>query len=472
MNETGSAKRVRWSLLAAIGLMVVLPAALLVLQPTPPTSPWLDTPVGRVRIHGVTYGTNHILGPPLARLVARLPMGVQDLVQDLCGRQARVLGSMTMSPAGMVVWLDRNGPARTAGATNVAGGPAQAADGGWCEASLADASGFVSGETSASLRASPPPGWDPTEPLRFNALPRRDLTNYLAFFYHSSTGGVVACGRLAFANPVYAAYPQWTPEALPAVKRFGNIEAILDKLSTGHGDNVSYGPASGGQMAVDFDTNRQGGRNTTVCFLRLRTLDDTHQAWTIASTELSDATGNRLPNSSLSWGGFDEGYFTFGPALWPSESAWKLACEIKRTRGFAPEETVAFRGVPLGSLDATNRVALTTNFQGVSLTLATIVRRSPNTNSAWSTSDLSRVVVMLSGMTNGQHLDLLEARADNGTNLECCAWSNDGTTRDYSFRTIPLAARTADFTFALQHGRWVDFTVRPEVGPARLLLKK
>jgi hypothetical protein len=77
----------------------------------------------------------------------------------------------------------------------------------------------------------------------------------------------------------------------------------------------------------------------------------------------------------------------------------------------------------------------------------------------------------INGLTNGQQVDLVSGRTDNGTNLECVCWDTCGSTRGYSFRVIPLHAKTADFTMAVQQSRWVEFTVKPEVGGARLVNK-
>jgi hypothetical protein len=65
------------------------------------------------------------------------------------------------------------------------------------------------------------------------------------------------------------------------------------------------------------------------------------------------------------------------------------------------------------------------------------------------------------------HLDWLSARTDNGVALESSSWGSSGDDRNYYFRVIPTQAKTADFTFAVQRSRWVEYTLRPEVGTAR-----
>ena len=124
--------------------------------------------------------------------------------------------------------------------------------------------------------------------------------------------------------------------------------------------------------------------------------------------------------------------------------------------------------MPLGSLDQSNLLGWRTNFNGVRVTLESVLRRAPNTNSSWSSRDLSQVRFTTAGLTNGVHLDLLSVRTDLGTNLQSGGWSSSGDWREYSFRDIPLEAKTLEFTFVVQTSRWVEFTVKPEVGPLEL----
>jgi hypothetical protein len=191
--------------------------------------------------------------------------------------------------------------------------------------------------------------------------------------------------------------------------------------------------------------------------------------WYVTGEEVSDATGNKAPGTSIGRGSYDQSYFTFEPGLWPSEAAWKLNCEIKRAQGFAPAEMFQFKSVPLGRVGTTNSLGWKTNFNGLSVTLDSVARREPNTNSSWSSEDLSGARFTISGLTNGLHCDLITARTDSGSNVECVSWDSSGDSRGYWFRNIPPEATTVDFTFAVQRSRWVEFTAKPEVGLARLV---
>ena len=268
------------------------------------------------------------------------------------------------------------------------------------------------------------------------------------------------------SNPVYRSYPQWQPEALPASKRVGDVAATLEQFRTGLGNNMGESWLQDGRQVIEFETNREGGQNETACLLRLRPLTDTNQVWQVDHVELSDATGNVLPSSGMSWTGSGE-VFGFSPGLWINEAVWKLRCEIKRTRGFVPDELFTFEKVPLGEMNESNYLGWTTNFNGVTVTLDHLIRRPPNTNNAWSTSDLTDASLRVSGLSNDLHLDLVETRADNGTNVECPSSSTSADIQERYLRNVPLEAKSLDFTFAVHQGRWVEFLVKPVTGPAR-----
>lgn len=445
-------RRLLFFFFGSLGLIVMAGIIVALRQPKPIASGPLSLPDGSVvRILAVTYGTNHIVGRPLARLVARMPQPVQAWLVRLLGKRAAARFSTTTSEPKLIIWLER--------ATNNAASPPGSA---YFTAFLSDASGFISGD-----HASMYGWWSNPEQMQFGVIPRRDPVIAVNFFYHSPTGGVSRRVSLPFANPLYGAFHQWQPEPLPATRRVGDVAATLEKLSTSHDQNSTYRSAQDGRSILEFGTNRVDGQNTTVCFVQLHPLTNTNQTWVVASEEVADATGNKARNTSLGWGSYEQGYFDFEPSLWPSESAWKLRCEIKRVRGFDPGETFVFHGIPLGGLDETNQLRCATNFSGVSVTLDHIIRRAPNTNSSWSSVDLSQVQFTAVGLSNGLHLDLLSARTDTGANLDCRSWSSAGGQQTYSYRNVPLEAKTVDFTFALQRGRWVEFTVKPELGNAR-----
>jgi hypothetical protein len=445
--------RVLWVFFGSLGVIALAGIIVALRQPPPVATGPLNLPDGSVvRIVGVTYGTNHLVGRPLARLVAQMPSPAQVVLKRLLGRRVALQWSTTTAEPALIVWLGRS--------TNNA---SASRGSGYFTALLSDASGFISGD-SASLYS----WWANPEQMSFRCFPRRDQTITVNFYHHNPTGGVSRCGSLPFTNPLYRKFPQWQPEPLPATRQAGDVAVTVKKLSTGHDNSSGQKNLKGGGRAIGFGTNRLDGQNTTVCAVHLRSLVNTNEVWFVANVEVSDATGNKSRNGSIGWGSYEDGYFTFAPGLWTNEAAWKLRCEIKRAQGFAPGETFVFRDVPLGSLDQTNRLGWTTNLNGVAVTLDHVLRRAPNTSNSWSSRDLSQVQVKTAGLTNGLHLDLLSVRTDLGTNLQSGGWSSTDTWREYSFRDIPLEAKSLDFTFAVHTSRWVEFTVKPEVGPLEL----
>jgi hypothetical protein len=414
----------------------------------------------KVSVVGVSYGTNHVFGGPLARWVARTPPAVQSAMVRLFGSRVASQTVTTATPM-LAVWFYSpiiSTPAPGSLAPGMSGMSRMYA------VYAGDTNGFVSGASG-----SPFFGYGGLSSSWFSAFPRRDRTMVLHLYQPDSQGKMKACGVIEVSNPVYRSYPQWQPEALPATKRVGDVEATLEQVITGVGNNMSESSLPGGGFAIEFETNREVGQIETACCLHLRPLADTNQAWLVDHVELSDATGNVIRSAGMTWSGDGE-VFGFSPGLWTNEAAWKLRCEIKRTKGFAPGELFTFKNVPLGEMNQTNQIGWATNFNGVSVTLDNIIRRQPMTNSNWSSDQMTEASFHVTGLSNDLHLDLVETRADDGTNVECPSSSTSGDTQKRFLRNVPLEAKTLDFTFAVHQGRWVEFLVKPETGPARFEL--
>jgi hypothetical protein len=441
--------KLKWLLaLALLALGFGLFAVFLLRPARPISTGTLALPDGaHVRIIAATYGTNHIIGTPLARAIAHLPGGLQQAATRFLGGRARTTQFRTTSEPALILWLQNDTPPPTP----------PTGTGGYIRTVLADASGFVSGsEEDADTQ------WSNPRALTFYAIPRRDRTIALEFFHHATNGKTTNCGRLVLENPLYGAYPQWTPQPLPATNRVGDVEMVVEQLSTGHNNDTSHH-----SDYIRFGTNRTDGRNRTVCVCSIRSLSHTNEVWKVANEEVSDATGNRIKNTGMSWGSDSDGYFTFEPSLWTNESAWKLKCELKRSQGFLPEETLAFSQVPLGPPDKTNRIGWMTNLHGATLTLDSLVRRPPLTNDFWSSEQCTqaRFTVVV---TNGLHADLITTTADTGSNISCVSWSSGGSDRTYSLKDVPRNATNLTFTFAVHRSRWVEFLLQPEVSAARV----
>jgi hypothetical protein len=422
-------------MLLVAALMVVfigLASWLLLTQDKPqPLSPPVTLPDGTsVRLLAVTYGTNHVFGTRAARMFARLPLAIQDFLSDLPGVSIAPAQMTTTPIPELLLWLDQR--------TNGVGSPPSSS--AYLTAVLGDGSNFISG-TEPGVASSTPMSL--TYPLRFAAFPRRDRQITLNIFQHDSDGGARLCGSLSFINPHSQTYPQWQPETLPVTRRAGDLEVTLQRVESG--------------------TTDSGGKNETSVYLKFHPLTNDNEVWTAEGAEVSDATGNSVHSSGSTWSWGENPVLRFSPGLWPGEAAWKLKLEFKKTDGLRPEEIFAFKNVPLGVLDQTNAVGRTTNIAGVTVTLQSIYRRAPITNSSWTSLQFSMVHVSVSGMVAGTELDMLRMECDAGKTSHADSWSSGGDERDYGFREIPLAAQTADFTFAVQQSRTVEFIVKPEL---------
>jgi hypothetical protein len=445
----------RKMILAATAIILLLAVAglacwIFMAQKTRHLSSWTILPDGNsVRIVAVTYGTNHVVGTRVGQKVGNLPVGFQNILKRLLGHRATPLQTVTTTTPELVVWIDYQ--------TNSAGGPAPASL--YYNPLLGDGSNFISGDGPFMFGYFSGPTVDS---VRFNTFPRRDPILTLNLFHQNSQGAAALCASLPFANPLYRQYPEWQPETLPLTKRAGDLEVTLKSVETGHDNSMTSRSRPGGGQYVTFGTNRTDGRNYTVVDIKLRPLTNTNEAWHVAGIEISDATGNRARNGSMSWSG-DAGTFSFTPSLWPGEKAWKLKLDLKRTAGFHPEELIEFKDVPLGELNRTSLVNRQTNSGGLTVALQSISRRAPFTNSSWSSSQLSEVKLTNSTLPAGTYLDLLSVVWNPGktNNPESSSWSD--TERTYGFREVPTKAQTADFVFVLQKSRILEFTVKPEL---------
>ncbi len=438
-------KPLRLTLSVAGPLVIILIAALL----WPASRPqWLDLPDGRsVRIYAVTYGTNHLVGPPLACSATRLsPFAEYALVQVFGARMA-VQQIKTATPQ-LLVWLEaKSSEGKIQNLPNI-------------NAFLGDGTNFISGKNQSV--------WSPSSPgpfsLMFDSFPRRDATITLNFFAPIFGGQTTNCGRLSFRNPARHSYPQWQPESLPSVKPAGDVEATLSFLETGHDSRTTVQPAKGGGTELIHGTNRSDGRNLTFVGLRLRSLSHPNERWAVKSLEISDPTGNQASSAYMVWDNIAQG-FTFMPGLWPSERAWKIKLQIKQVDHFEPAQLFTFAHVPLGAPGETNTLGRTTNVAGNSLTLEQIIHRAPNTNQSFNLSSGSTFSFIMPSLTNGTQWDLLGVVFEPGKTNHPDGWTEGGSQRTYSFRQIPAAATTADFIFAVHQSRTVEFTVHPDLPP-------
>jgi hypothetical protein len=270
---------------------------------------------------------------------------------------------------------------------------------------------------------------------------------------------------VAFLNPVYRTYPEWKPEPLPITKRVDDLEVTLERVHTRLKWNDD-GEAPTNSHTLEFTPNSLDSTSTTICALRLSPAGNTNEIWRVASVTTSDATGNQVTDAML-FADKTAGYIEFSNALWAGEAAWKLNFELTRAAGLRTNEQFTFRNVPLGMVASTNLIGWTTNCNGVSITLLKTTRPEFPPARLWSHSSLY-LSIKVTGLTNDLHLDLLSTRTDSGTEPAAQLVYESETDRSYVFAAPPPGAKFADFTFAVQRSRRVEFLVKPEHKAMRL----
>lgn len=411
-------------------------------------SVWVKLPDGNsVRVLGVSYGTNHVLGSTLAKTASRLPSWARDVLGTIFGQRNLALHVSTTPKPELLVWVDCQ--------SNNAGSAMPS--GGYYEAFLAE-NDFISGE--ASFFSQPPPFAPRIQPVDFQVFPRRKRELTMDFFHHDAKEHIQLCNTFSFPNPLFKKYPVWPAESLPATKRIGDIEVTLLSVETGHDYSSTLTTSREGEMVITYGTNRLDGKNFTAVNLRIKPLDNSNEVWRVDSLEISDATGNVAHSISMGWNGSDP-QFEFMPGLWPGE-AWKLKLSLKRTAGFRADELFSFKNVPLGEIDHTNVLEWSSNFAGIPLTLDSVCRHAPPTNDTWSSSQLSSARFTHSTIPAGT-MELVGAVFGGVKTNQSVSSGWSDYYHEYRFREIPADAKTADFIFAIQKLRTVEFTVMPEL---------
>lgn len=414
-------------------------------RPAPPAAGPIVLPDGSwAYIEAATFGTNHLVGPPLSHAAQHLPASLRGALVRSIGRPAMMRFTHTTSEPKLVLWLNRG--LATAFPTNL----------GYFECVLSDTNGFTSGEKVHFAARYP------LTVTEFSVFPRRSPEITLSIFHHDATGSVVKRGSVAFANPAYRRFSEWQPEPLPATRRTSNVMATMLEFRVGAEADLVQKLQGGGKLGTVFGPSAPEHANAVFCSLHLLPLPNTNAVWRVSYAETSDATGNRIENNLIDLEQMGaRGWFQFSPALWPDET-WKVKCELRCTEQVSPERRFSFYKVPLGALNKTNHIGWTTDCRGVKVTLRDVVRQAPPTHrSAWVQNSLSRLEFEVSGQTNDLRLACLAARTEEGADLTNGTWSHEPDAHTYLV-DLPTSAVTADFTFILQRSCWVEFQAKPQ----------
>jgi hypothetical protein len=287
--------------------------------------------------------------------------------------------------------------------------------------------------------------------LRLNVFPRRDGQIRLQIEADDSQGGTrLMNDEFVVTFPAQKSSAEWQPQPLPATEGDGDLTVTLTKLVYGvsfqHPKNtVTSDPMDKAVQAV-FRVEQNGVIATN---------------WRPGRIESWDATGNHSfsgPRKNRRDG--DEDVLIYQWGLSPDEPAWKLRAEFVRTSGFAPDELWTVAGIPV-STNAVSRRNRRSDLTGAFASKKTgdstvaVFPAGPGDNPG----QVRLHVSVDPPPSEDLNFTLVEMTDDGGKKIRPVNLSRIGGNFNYTFRdggTKTLAA-----TFALQGGRFVEFTVKP-----------
>lgn len=416
------------------------------LSKPPPKPQVVNLPGGStLTVLGVTYGTNHVVGTPIGKMLTKFPQPVKRIVERVLGPKATFAQSSTTPEPTLKVWLDRKTPPNFQPSTNFQGS---------CTAFVSDSSGFISGSDCWFMS-------DAVWALDFTAFPRREEFVMIRLAREMGGEHFTELGTLRVRNPLFAKYPIWSPGPEHAKQSSGHLSVELKRLVTGTSGNSTLSTSSDGSMHFILHTNQPGERNYSVVETKVSTGGHTNEQWEVTGVTVSDATGNVVKNSSLSTGG-DGSTTSFNPGLWPSETAWKLKILYRRKAGFVADELFAFPAIALLEAGVTNKLGWSTNVNGCRVTVAEVCVKTPTSPNSWTSRDSSYLKVTHSPLPENMYVDLAEVWFDDERG-NYAGWSSNGQERQYWLREIPAAAKTLRVVFAVHQGRALEFMAKPEL---------
>ncbi len=261
----------------AVGLLLVISAvfALAFIHKPPPQIITLASG-DRLEFAGADFGTNTEPSSWMTRLVMHLPKPLAQFVRNHApGRFPHFGGAgWGYDRPQLIVWF------RVLGNHAPGTGPTLQ-----FSPKLADQDGV---EAGAWTRYGNGGDWFY---VAFPVAPRRSPV--IECVLYPATVGTNPVGRVSFRNPLFGRFPQWQPEAVPAVKMAGDLEARLDDFAIQ--DNMTSVSISKGTRRPASQKGDRGQRAYTSFQLSLNPAKFTTEAWVLHKAELDDATGNVLP---------------------------------------------------------------------------------------------------------------------------------------------------------------------------------
>jgi hypothetical protein len=411
---------------------------------------------------GTTFSTKNVPPSFEAKLVNALPAPLANGARSYVGRQiSQDIGVPEFNEPRLFVWFQRVETNERAGSR------------GWpiIIAVLTDKEGVEAGDTDYPNFGDSIAWYCASFPV----FPRRSRLLQISLYPNTGRFPVTPFASISIPNPLYGNYPEWKAEPLPAVKKAGDLEVRLDDLIAG----ATGGHISGAKIITTahdswdlaYQSATKGRRTVTAFDVSFRSPRGTNEVWAVQSAELSDATGNVLRSQSFRYSSptFFSGFFrppesgwtgyreSVVGTLWPDEAAWRLKLEVKRASGFAPDEIVTFKNVPVPAVGTTNKTHITKTAGGIQVVLTKFQR--------WTNLDTNRLpdseaTIELPGKPKGVAVDFAGMKTDAG-HAELFDSDLSGSACVVSFTLVPASAKTVDLTWVVQKTRSVEFLVKP-----------
>jgi len=326
---------------------------------------------------------------------------------------------------------------------------------------LADKNGVMGGQGTGGWSAYGQ-GRDKWLTFGIPIEPRRSKTLQLYLFQAADPthGPYRQIATVQFPNPLFDNFPNWTPEPVPATKMAGDLRLTFSDFAVATENRWNEIAWINGKQ-TRFHQPGSGEDRKIIFKLDIDSPRGTNEAWMIATADLSDGTGNHIHNDSVSrWSITDEYYM--GPALWPDESAWRLAFQLKKFRGYDSQEIVTFTNVPVPGVGGTYIVFQTNSIHGVKVILKQEFTRKPDKDFIFPLSPgYTHATVELVNHPKDFVVDFVALNADTG--WKATEWSNRRTTDSHTvyLSSMPANVLTLNVTWAVQQQRTVEFMVKP-----------
>ena len=294
-------------------------------------------------------------------------------------------------------------------------------------------------------------------------FPRRGKTVHLRLL---DNGNLLA--EFVIPNPAPGPHPEWTAQSLPIHQTDGDLDVALAGFRAIH-PAINSGKYERTECVFNFQENSHGTA-----------------AWAPVLFEVSDATGNHWQTS---WNvganpfplNLENGSVRteFLGALWPSESAWKLRCEFKRTGDFPKSELLEITKIQIPDSGEFSEPHTRYEWNGAVVEVAGVMGKHVDRQQimkkrvfllANAEQRMGCVTVALSGNILSKHrrLTFISATDDQGRELKLAGFEQPGDAGGAKWVPYSLVFQTQEgakeinLVVAVSVSRFVEFLAKPE----------